>query len=98
MNTKKAEKIIVIAYSAYTLALSVVATVLHWPAWITPTIIGTMLIAWLAFLKEWRDYRARAFLFSGVTLITFSLYSVMSDAVLSSISIFLRFQISLNFR
>lgn len=80
MNTKKVEKIIVIAYSAYTLALSVVATVLHWPAWITPTIIGAMLIAWLAFLKEWRDYRARAFLFSGVTLITFSLYSVMSDS------------------
>ena len=52
MDTKKAERIIVIAYSAYTLALSVVATVIHWPAWITPTIIGVMLIVWMAYIKE----------------------------------------------
>ena len=80
MNTKKAERIIVIAYSAYTLAMSVVATVLHWPAWITPTIIGIMLISWMAYIKEWKDYRTRAFLFSGSTLITFSLCAFMSDS------------------
>ena len=44
VNTKKVERIIVIAYSAYTLAMSVAATVLQWPAWITPTIIGIMLM------------------------------------------------------
>ncbi|MBQ8634317.1 MAG: response regulator [Lachnospiraceae bacterium] len=80
MNTKKAERIIVIAYSAYTLAMSVAATVLQWPAWITPTIIGIMLISWMAYIKEWKDYRTRAFLFSGSTLITFSLYAFMSDS------------------
>jgi len=80
VNTKKVEKIIVIAYSAYTLALSVVATILHWPAWITPVIIGTMLVVWLAYIKEWKDYRTRGFLFSGSTLITFTLYALMSDS------------------
>ena len=80
MNTKKVEKIIVIAYSAYTLAMSVAATVLQWPAWITPTIIGIMLITWMAYIKEWKDYRPRAFLFSGSTLITFTLYAFMSDS------------------
>ncbi len=83
MNTKKAEKIIVIASSAYTLALSVVATVLHWPAWITPVIIGTMLLVWMAYIKEWRDYRSRAFFFSGTALITFTIYSVMSESFAS---------------
>ena len=83
MNTKKAEQIIITVYSAYTLALSVVATILHWPAWITPSIIGFMLIAWLAYIKEWSAYRARAFLYSGVTLLTFTLYSVMSDSFAS---------------
>lgn len=80
MNTKKVERIIVIAYSAYTLAMSVAATVLQWPAWITPTIIGIMLISWMAYIKEWKDYRTRAFLFSGSTLITFTLYAFMSDS------------------
>ena len=80
MNTKKVERIIVIAYSAYTLAMSVAATVLQWPAWITPTIIGIMLISWMAYIKEWNDYRTRAFLFSGSTLITFTLYAFMSDS------------------
>ena len=80
MDTKKAERIIVIAYSAYTLALSVVATVIHWPAWITPTIIGVMLIVWMAYIKEWKDYRTRAFLFSGSALATFTIYAFMSDS------------------
>jgi len=80
VDTKKIERIIVIAYSAYTLAMSVAATVLHWPAWITPTIIGIMLITWMAYIKEWKDYRTRAFLFSGSTLITFTLYAFMSDS------------------
>ena len=56
MDTKKVERIIVIAYSAYTLAMSVAATVLQWPAWITPTIVGVMLVSWMAYIKEWKDW------------------------------------------
>ncbi len=80
MNTKNTERIIVMVYSVYTLALSVAATVLDWPIWISPFIIGTMLIAWLAYIKEWKEYRTRAFLFAGLTLTTFGIYAIMSNS------------------
>ena len=44
MDKRQIEKIIVFAYSAYTLALTAVAAVLRWPAWIIPVIITEMMI------------------------------------------------------
>ena len=80
MDRKNTEKLIILVYSAYTLALTIVATVLGWPGWIVPAIMATMLIAWIAYIKEIKTYRFRAFLFSGLTLTTFSIYAIMSDS------------------
>lgn len=80
MEKKSTEKIIILSYSAYTLALTVAATVLNWPAWIVPVIIAEMLVAWIAYTREVRDFRFRAFLFAGFTLITFGIYAGMSDS------------------
>ena len=91
MESKKTEKIIVAAYSAYTIALALVATVLDWPVWISIVILGTMLLVWMANLKEWKTYRARGFLYSGAGLISFSLYAIMSDSFASVMITFTTF-------
>ena len=86
MDRRSTEKIIILSYSAYTLALTAAATILNWPAWITPVIMAEMLISWVIYIKEVRDYRFRAFFFAGSVLFTFSIYAIMSES-LSSILI-----------
>lgn len=80
MDKKPIEKVIILLYSAYTLAMTIAATVLNWPAWIVPVIVAGMLLAWIVYIKEARDYRFRAFLFAGLVLLTFSCYAFMSDS------------------
>ncbi len=80
METRGIEKIVMILYSAYTLALTIAAAVLNWPTWIMPTIIFEMLVVWIAYIKEVKDFRFRAFLISGCVLLTFTLYAVMSES------------------
>ncbi len=80
MENRGTERILILAYSAYTLAMTAAATILSWPAWIIPVIIAEMLIAWIAYSKEVRDFRFRAFLLSGFVLITFGIYAGMSDS------------------
>ena len=80
MNSRGIEKLIILAYSAYTLALTAVAAIINWPAWIVPTIIAEMLISWIAYSKEIKDYRFRSFLYSGFVLITFGIYAIMSES------------------
>ena len=80
MEKRGIEKLIILAYSAYTLALTVAATILAWPAWIVPVIIAEMLIAWIVYSKEVKDFRFRAFLLAGFVLITFGIYACMSDS------------------
>ena len=71
MNKRGIEKLIILAYSAYTLALTAAATILSWPAWIIPVIIIEMLLAWVIYAKEEKDYRYRSFFYAGLVLITF---------------------------
>ncbi len=80
MDKRGTEKIIILSYSAYTMALTAAATILGWPVWIIPTIIAGMLIVWFAYIKEIKNYRFRAFLFSGCILMTFGMYAAMSDS------------------
>ena len=80
MDKRSTEKLLILAYSAYTLALTVTATILSWPAWIVPVIIAEMLVAWVVYTKEAKDFRFRSFLLAGFTLITFGIYAAMSDS------------------
>jgi len=78
VNKKGIEKLIIILYSAYTLALTGAASILNWSAWVIPVIVVLMLVAWIVYLREIRSYRFRAFLISGFILITFGIYSMNS--------------------
>ena len=80
MDKRGTEKIIIFSYSAYTLALTVAATILNWPAWIVPVIITEMLISWIVYTREIKNYRFRAFLLGGFVMSTFGLYACMSDS------------------
>ena len=80
MEKRSTEKIIVFTYSAYSLALMVTATILSWGAWTTPVLIIAMLTAWMAYNKEVKNYRFRAFLYAGLALISFSVYGVMTES------------------
>ena len=80
MDKRGIEKTIILSYSIYTLALTVAATILSWPVWIVPVIISEMMIAWVVYTREMRDYRFRAFLLAGFSLITFGIYACMSDS------------------
>ncbi len=80
MDKRGTEKLLILAYSAYTLSLTVAATIFKWPAWIIPVIITEMLIAWFVYTKEIKNYRFRSFLDAGLILITFGIYAGMSDS------------------
>ncbi len=80
MDKRGIEKVIILSYSAYTLALTAAANILDWPAWITPVIIAQMLVSWIVYTREIRDFRFRAFLLAGFVLITFAIYAGMSDS------------------
>ena len=80
MDKRKTEKLIMMAFSAYTLVLTAAAAVLQWPAWIIPVIISEMMICWFIYGGEKRDYRYRAFCYAGFAMITFGIYAGMSDS------------------
>ena len=80
MDKRRIEKLINIAFSAYTLVLTAVAAVLRWPAWIIPVIISEMMICWFIYGVEKKDYRYRAFCYAGFAMITFGIYACMSES------------------
>ena len=80
MKSRSIERMLMLVYSVYTLWLTIAVTILKWPAWIVPTIISTMLLAWFVYSKESKPYRFRAFMISGLFLITFFVYAIMSES------------------
>lgn len=78
------ERTVVLSYSLYTLILILVATIFNWPAWMTPVFFITLIIAWSIYKMETRDYRFRAFMTSGLFLITFTIYGTMTDSFAST--------------
>jgi len=80
VEKRTTEKIIVFAYSAYSLALMITAMILNWASWTTPTLLVWVFISWFVYSKETRDYRFRAFLYAGLALLTFSVYGVMTES------------------
>ena len=80
MEKRTTEKIIVFAYSAYSMALMITAMILNWASWTIPTLLVLVFISWFVYSKETKDYRFRAFLYAGLALLTFSVYGVMTKS------------------
>ncbi len=77
----KKEKIILIVYSFYTLAMSLVTYVLGWASWILPFILIGMAVAWWISIKKYRTYRFRAFCISAIALFNFVIYGMHSQSL-----------------
>lgn len=80
MEKRNPEKIIVIVYSVYVIVLMFAATSIGWPVWINPLAVMGILAVWVVYLREVRDYRFRALLYSAVVLATFALYNTMESS------------------
>jgi len=80
VDNRAAEKIIVLVYSIYALALMFATTILNWPLWIAPITSVGIVTAWIIYLREVRNYRFRALLYSVVVLITFVLYNMQENS------------------
>jgi len=84
VERRNTERIVVLSYSLYSLILILVATIFKWPAWMTPVFFITLIIAWFTYKTETKDYRFRAFMTSGLFLITFTMYGSMTDSFAST--------------
>ena len=80
-SQSKKEKIILIIYSFYTLAMSLVTYVIGWASWILPFILIGMAVAWWISIKKYRTYRFRAFCISAIALFNFVIYGMHSQSL-----------------
>lgn len=80
MEVRNPEKIIVLAYTVYVAVLMFAAVAIGWPAWINPMALAGILAVWIVYLKEVRDYKFRALLYSAVALSTFALYNTLETS------------------
>ncbi|MGN0506684.1 MAG: ATP-binding protein [Lachnospiraceae bacterium] len=87
-NQRGIERIILIVYSAYTLAMSGVSMTMKWPGFVIPVIFFGLMLCWIAYLSEYKSYRFRAFLISGMTLMNFAIYAVFSKEFVGILSTF----------
>lgn len=87
-NQRGIERIILIVYSLYTIAMTVVSRTLQWPDWVVLVILLGMMLCWAAYLREDKSYRFRAFLISGMALMNFAIYAVFSDEFVGILSTF----------
>lgn len=85
-SRKRAERMVLLVYGFYTIALSVMAGVFRWGSWIIPVIVFGFLLNVAMHLKEYRDFSFRAYMISGLILVDYFIYGMYSDSYLSLIS------------
>ena len=73
------ERVILVIYSIYTLAMTGVAVLGGWGQWVPPVIVSAMVISWGVFIKKYKDYRFRAFFTASLVWMNFIIYGVHSD-------------------
>ena len=79
-NPKNIEQIILIIYSLYTIAMTVISLLFSWEQWMPAIIICGMLFCWWVHLKKYKDYRFRALLTACLAWLNFILYGVHAAA------------------
>ncbi len=80
VEVRNPEKIIVFVYTVYVAVLMFAAVAIGWPAWINPIALMGILSVWIVYLKEVRDYKFRALLYSAVALATFAIYNTLETS------------------
>ncbi len=85
-NRTRKERIVLIIYSIYTVAMMIVSIILGWGSWIPPVICFGMVAAWIVSVKSYKDYRYRAFFIGIVGMINFSIYCIHADSFVGIMS------------
>ena len=85
-NRLRKERIVLIIYSIYTLAMMFVSILFQWGSWIPPVIVFGMITAWMVSVKSYKDYRYRAFFIGIVGMINFSIYGMFAESFVGILS------------
>ena len=85
-NRKSIEKVILLIYTIYTLAMTVVAILFDWDSWVIPVIIIGLIICWVVSLQKRKSYRFRAFVVSGLGWLNIIIYGIHFENYFSSLS------------
>ena len=80
VKKRDTEQIIIFVYSVYAIVLMFATYILNWPLWINPITVVGILVVWIVYLRETKNYRFRALLYSAVALATFALYSTLENS------------------
>ncbi len=85
-SRRRAERMVLMVYAFYAVVLSVMAIAFHWGSWIIPVVVFGFALNVLMHRKEYRDYKFRAYMISGLILVDYFIYGIYSDTYLSLIS------------
>ena len=85
-NGTHIERIILLVYSVYTIAMTAMNFLLGWGTWIPQVIIGGMILSIFMHVKKYRDYRFRALFTTCMAWMSFILYGIHSESLFSVLS------------
>lgn len=85
-NAKQKERVVLLIYSVYTIGMTVMSLLLGWSRLVPQIIITGMLASWFLHIKQYRDYRFRAFFTSCMAWMNFTIYGVFSEDLFGILS------------
>lgn len=85
-NGKHIERVILIIYSAYTLIMTVMSSLLEWGKWVPQIILGGLLLCIFVHIQKLKTYRFRALFTTLLAWMNFVIYGINSESLFSILS------------
>ena len=85
-NAKQKERVVLLIYSVYTIGMTVMSLLLGWSRLVPQIIITGMLASWFLHIKQYGDYRFRAFFTSCMAWMNFTVYGIFSEDLFGILS------------
>ena len=80
------EKVILIIYSLYTVAMVGLSVLSGWDQWIPMLVSTGMVLSWAIHLEKYRNYQFRAFFISVMCLMNFTIYGIYAESFFGLLS------------
>jgi len=85
-NAKQKERVVLLIYSVYTIGMTVMSFLLGWSRLVPQIILTGMLASWFLHIKQYKDYRFRAFFTSCMAWMNFTIYGIFSEDLFGILS------------
>ena len=79
-NERKAERLVLMIYTIYTVGMAVMSSLLGWGGGVIQIIFTGLALSWVIYIKKYKDYKFRALFTACMAWLNFMIYGIHTDS------------------